>query len=77
LQEPKSAPALSFFAHSRRAKGRVPTFCDLRKAIERNAIPEYSLAEIKGANGPSLSIYRDSAKAEIGRDKRWTIRKNP
>jgi len=46
---------------------------DLRKAIDRNAIPEYSLAEIKGANGPSLSIYRDSAKAEFKRDKRWKL----
>lgn len=43
---------------------------DLRKAIERNAIPEYSLTETEGKSGPCLSIWRDPAKSELGRDKR-------
>ena len=43
---------------------------DLRKAITRNALPEYSLAEVEGANGPTLSMYRDEAKSEF-RDKRF------
>ena len=48
---------------------------DLRKAITRNDLPEYGLAEVEGANGPTLSIYRDTAKAEI-RDTRFKLR-NP
>ena len=43
---------------------------DLRKAITRNTLPEYSLAEVEGANGPTLSMYRDEAKSEF-RDKRF------
>lgn len=46
---------------------------DLRKAIARNALPEYSLYEIKGANGPSLSISRDPAKIELVRDRRFKL----
>lgn len=42
---------------------------DLRKAITRNALPEYSMTETKGALGPTLSIIRDPAKAEW-RDRR-------
>jgi plasmid replication initiation protein len=44
---------------------------DLRKAIIRNALPEYSLAEVEGANGPTLSMYRDNAKAEFSQDRRF------
>jgi len=43
---------------------------DLRKAITRNTLPEYSLAEVEGANGPTLSMYRDESKSEF-RDKRF------
>jgi plasmid replication initiation protein len=44
---------------------------DLRRAITRNTLPEYSLAEVEGANGPTLSMYRDEAKSEF-RDKRFS-----
>jgi len=43
---------------------------DLRNAIKRNALPEYSLTETKGVNGPTLSINRDPAKLEW-RDRRF------
>lgn len=43
---------------------------DLRKAIARNALPEYGLAEIEGANGPSLSMHRDETRNEF-RDRRF------
>lgn len=42
---------------------------DLRRAIARNALPTYSLVEVDGANGPTLSIYRDAAKAEFPRNR--------
>ncbi len=45
---------------------------DLRKAITRNALPEYGLSEADGSNGPTLSMYRDGAKAEF-RDKRFKL----
>ena len=47
---------------------------DLRKAITRNVIPEYSLSEIKGANGPSLSLWRDKAKTEYLKDRRFNLK---
>jgi hypothetical protein len=46
---------------------------DLRKAITRNALPEYSLREIEGANGPSLSINRDPDKIEWRQDRRYKL----
>lgn len=48
---------------------------DLRKAIARNKLPEYSLAEVEGANGPTLSMYRDEAKSEF-RDRRFSPKKD-
>lgn len=51
------------------AQAYGPFARDLRKAIARNALPEYSMAEIEGANGPSLAFNRDPAKAEW-RDRR-------
>jgi plasmid replication initiation protein len=47
---------------------------DLRKAITRNALPEYGLSEVEGANGPTLNMHRDTAKAEL-RDTRFKLRK--
>lgn len=44
---------------------------DLRKAINRNAMPTYSLHETTGTNGPTLSISRDPAKIEYVRDRRF------
>jgi plasmid replication initiation protein len=46
---------------------------DLRKAITRNALPEYSMREIEGANGPSLSINRDPDKIEWRQDRRYKL----
>lgn len=46
---------------------------DLRKAIIRNALPEYSMNEIEGANGPSLSFNRDPAKIEWRQDRRYKL----
>ena len=46
---------------------------DLRKAITRNALPEYSMQEIEGANGPSLSINRDPEKIEWRQDRRYKL----
>lgn len=46
---------------------------DLRKAITRNALPEYSMAETEGANGPSLAFNRDPAKIEWRQDRRYKI----
>jgi plasmid replication initiation protein len=54
------------------AQAYGPFARDLRKAIARNALPEYSLAEIEGANGPSLAINRDPAKLEW-RDRRFNL----
>lgn len=45
---------------------------DLRKAITRNTLPEYSLAEGKGANGPTLMISLDPERAEW-RDRRFPV----
>jgi ribosomal protein L24E len=36
-------------------------------------LPEYSMREIEGANGPSLSINRDPAKVEWTNDRRFNI----
>jgi plasmid replication initiation protein len=47
---------------------------DLRKAIARNALPEYSMNEIEGANGPSLAFNRDPAKIEWRKDRRHKLR---
>jgi plasmid replication initiation protein len=47
---------------------------DLRKAITRNALPEYGLAEVEGANGPTLSMYRDATKSDF-RDRRFNLPK--
>ena len=47
---------------------------DLRKAIARDKLPEYGLAEVEGANGPTLSIYRDMSRTEF-RDKRFSLPK--
>lgn len=47
---------------------------DLRKAIARNALPEYSMTEIQGANGPSLSINKDPMKIEWTRDRRFKLK---
>lgn len=44
---------------------------DLRKAIARNALPEYSLHDLAGKDGPSLGMSLDPAKVEF-RDKRFT-----
>lgn len=46
---------------------------DLRKAITRNALPEYSMREIEGANGPSMSINRDPDKIEWRQDRRYKL----
>lgn len=46
---------------------------DLRKAITRNALPEYSMREIEGANGPSLAFNRDPAKTEWRQDRRYKL----
>ena len=46
---------------------------DLRKAIARNALPEYSMNEIEGANGPSLAFNRDPAKIEWRQDRRYKL----
>jgi plasmid replication initiation protein len=46
---------------------------DLRKAITRNALPEYSMNEIEGANGPSLAFNRDPAKIEWRQDRRYKL----
>lgn len=46
---------------------------DLRKAITRNALPEYTLREIEGANGQSLSINRDPDKIEWRQDRRYKL----
>lgn len=43
---------------------------DLRKAIARNALPEYSLHEVAGKDGPTLGMSLDPAKVEF-RDKRF------
>lgn len=44
---------------------------DLRKAIARNALPEYSLHDLAGKDGPTLGMSLDPAKVEF-RDKRFT-----
>lgn len=46
---------------------------DLRKAITRNGLPEYTMHEVEGANGPTLSITRDPAKIELIRDRRFKL----
>jgi plasmid replication initiation protein len=46
---------------------------DLRRAIARNALPEYRMREIEGANGPSLSFNRDPAKLDGPSDRRFKI----
>jgi plasmid replication initiation protein len=46
---------------------------DLRKALARNALPEYSMNEIEGANGPSLAFNRDPAKIEWRQDRRYKM----
>ena len=44
---------------------------DLRKAIARNALPEYSLHDLAGKDGPTLGMSLDPTKVEF-RDKRFT-----
>ena len=44
---------------------------DLRKAITRNALPEYSLHGLAGKDGPTLGMSLDPAKVDF-RDKRFT-----
>lgn len=46
---------------------------DLRKAVSRNSLPTYSIYEVQGANGPTLSMSLDPAKAEFGRDRRFEL----
>ena len=44
---------------------------DLRKAITRDSLPEYRLAEVEGANGPTLSMIYDPLRADYRADKRF------
>lgn len=46
---------------------------ELRKSIARNALPEYSMTEIEGANGPSLPFNRDPQEIEWRRDRRYKL----
>lgn len=46
---------------------------DLRKAVTRNTLPEYSMREIEGANGPSLAFDRDPTRVEWRQDRRFKL----
>lgn len=48
---------------------------DLRKAISRNGLPEYQIAEVAGQGGPMLHMWRDPARCGLDQDRRldWTL----
>lgn len=48
---------------------------DLRRAIARDCLPEYRLAETAGKGGPTLTMWRDPARCGMPQDPRldWTV----